>query len=78
MKCLISCLQLAGTYDHLNVPVLACLDTIARHIAQIVEAYSVDAKQPRWQGVHLYQGTTDTMAAIDPNLKANVVRKRKE
>ena len=78
MKCLISCLQLAGTYDHLNIPVLACLETIARRIAQIVEAYSVDAKQPRWQGVHLYQGTTDAMAAIDPNLKANVVRKRKE
>ena len=28
--------------------------------------------------VTLYQGTTDAMAAIDPNLKANVVRKRKE
>jgi hypothetical protein len=78
MKCLITCLQLAGTYDHLNVPVLACLETIARRIAQIVEAYSVDSKQPRWQGVHLYQGTTDAMAAIDPLLKASVVRKRKE
>lgn len=78
MKCLITCFQLAGTYDHLNVPVLACLETIARRVAQIVDAYSVDSKQPRWQGVHLYQGTTDAMAAIDPNLKANVVRKRKE
>ena len=78
MKCLVTSLQLAGTYDHLNVPVLACLETIARRIAQIVEAYSIDARQPRWGGVHLYQGTTDAMSAIDPNLKANVVRKRKE
>ena len=78
MKCLITCLHLAGTYDHLNVPVLACLETIGRRIAQIVEAYSIDSRQPRWQGVHLYQGTTDAMAAIDPNLKASVVRKRKE
>ena len=78
MKCLITCLHLAGTYDHLNVPVLTCLETIGRRIAQIVEAYSIDARQPRWQGVHLYQGTTDAMAAIDPNLKASVVQKRKE
>ena len=78
MKCLITCLQLAGTYEHLNVPVLACLETISRRIAQIVEAYSIDSKQPRWAGVHIYQGATDAMAAIDPNVKASVVRKRKE
>ena len=34
--------------------------------------------QPRRQGDHLYQGTTDAMAAVDPNLKANGVRERKE
>ena len=78
MKTLITCLHLAGTYDHLNVPVLACLETIARRIAQIIEAYAGDSKQPRWTGVHFYQGTTDVMAAIDPNLKASVVRRRKE
>ena len=78
MKCLVACLHQAGTYDHLNVPVLACLETIGRRIAQIVEAYSADAKQPRWAGVHLYQGTTDIMAAIDPSLRAGVARKRKE
>ena len=43
-----------------------------------MEAYSADAKQPRWAGVHLYQGTTDIMAAIDPSLRAGVARKRKE
>ena len=47
MKCLVTCLHQAGTYDHLNVPVLACLETIGRRIAQIVEAYSGDARQPR-------------------------------
>ena len=78
MKCLVTCLHQAGTYDHLNVPVLACLETIGRRIAQIVEAYSGDARQPRWAGVHLYQGTTDIMAAIDPTLRAGVARKRKE
>ena len=78
MKCLVTTIHVAGTYDHLNLGALASMETIGRRIAQIVEAYSGDASQPRWAGVHLYQGTTDIMAAIDPNLRAGVARKRKE
>ena len=52
--------------------------TIARRIAQIIEAYAADAKAPRWSNVHLYQGTTDRIAAIDPGLRNSVARRRKD
>ena len=39
VRCLITCLHLSGTYDQLNSPCLASMQTVARRIAQIVEAY---------------------------------------
>ena len=43
MRCFITCLYLSGTYDQLNSPCLASVETVARRIAQIVEAYSGEA-----------------------------------
>ena len=78
MRTLVTALHLGGTYDQLNTPCLASFETLARRMAQIIEAYAADAKAPRWGNVHLYQGTTDPIAAIDPGLRSSVARKRKE
>ena len=78
MRTLVQALHLGGSYDHLNLPCLAAFETLSRRIAQIIEAYSADAKVPRWGNVHLYQGTSDPIAAIDPGLRTAVARKRKE
>ena len=51
MRCLITSLHLSGTYDQLNSPCLASMETVDRRIAQIVEAYSGDGGKPRWAGV---------------------------
>ena len=75
MKWLITCLHLSGRYDQLNSPCLALMETIARRIAPIVEAYSGDGSRPRWAGVHHYEGRTDAMDCIDPNLTG---RRREE
>ena len=48
MRCLVTCLCLSGTYDQLNSPCLASMETVARRIAQIVEAYSGKGCRPRW------------------------------
>ena len=64
MRCLITCLHLSGTYDLLSSPCLASMETIARRIAQIVEAFSGDGGRPRWAGVHHYEGRTDAMDCI--------------
>ena len=69
MRCLITCLHLSGTYDQLNSPCLASMETIARRIAQIVEAYSGDGGRPRWSGVHHYEGQAILAQAILLKLK---------
>ena len=78
MRTLVTTLHVAGTYDQLNTPRLAAFEIIARRIAQIIEAYAADAKAPRWSNVHLYQGTTDPIAAITPGLRNSVARRRKD
>ena len=40
MRCLVACLHLSGTYDQLNSPRLASMETVAPPIAQIFDAYS--------------------------------------
>ena len=47
MRCLITCLHLSGTYDRLNSPCLASMETVVRRIAQIVEANSGEGGKPR-------------------------------
>ena len=72
MRCLVTCLHLSGTHDQLNSLFMASMETVARRIAQIVEAYSGERCRPRWAGVHHHEGPTNTMDCIDPNLRAAV------
>ena len=78
MRCLITCLHSSGTYDQLNSPCLASMETVAWRIAQIVEAYSGDGGKPRWAGVRHYEGCTSAMDCIEPNLRAAVAKKIRE
>ena len=78
MKCLITCLYVSGTYDQLDSPCVASMETIARRIAQIVEGYSGDGGRPRWAGVHHYEGRNDAMSCFDPNLRVAVAKKTRE
>ena len=75
MRCLITCRHLSGTYDQLNSLCLASMETVARRIAQIVEAYSGDGGKPRWARVRHYEGRTSAMDCIDPTFRFAVAKK---
>ena len=51
------------------------METVARRIAQIVEAYSGEWRQTTLGGVHHYEGRTSAMDCIDPNLRAAGAKK---
>ena len=78
MRCLVTCLHLSGTYDQLNSPCLASMETVACRIAQVVEGYSGEGGKPRWAGVHHYEGRTSAVDCIDTNLRAAVAKKTRE
>ena len=51
------------------------METVARRIAQIVDASSGEGGKPRWAGVHHHEGRTSAMDCIDSNLRAAVAKK---
>ena len=54
------------------------METVARRMVQIVEAYSGEGGKPRWARVHHCEGRTSAMDCIDPNLPAAVAKKTRE
>ncbi|CAK0869717.1 unnamed protein product, partial [Prorocentrum cordatum] len=48
VECLIECLWLAGSYDHLNAGAVAALEVVARRLLQRVGAYAKGAGNPNW------------------------------
>ena len=54
------------------------METVARGIAQIVEAYSSDGGKPRWARVRHYEGRTSAMDCTDSNVRAAVANKTRE
>ena len=54
------------------------METVARRIAQVVEACSSEGGKPRGARVHHYEGRTSAMDCIDPNLRAAVAKKTRE
>ena len=54
------------------------METVARRIAQIVEACSGEGGKPRWAEVRHYEGRASALDGIDPNLRAVVAKKTRE
>ena len=52
VRCLVTCLHLSATYDQLNSPCLASMETVARRIAQVVEAYSGERRANKCHGLY--------------------------
>ena len=59
-------------------PVSGSVETVARRIAQIVEACSSEGGKPRWAGVRHYEGRKSAMDCVDPNLRAVVAKRTRE
>eukprot|EP00959_Pyramimonas_sp_CCMP1952_P248603 5196539-Pyramimonas_sp.AAC.1 len=57
MKCLLTSIFYAGSYDQVNLPSMASIEALRRRVSQIVEAYSGDPhKPPKWGGLRHYVG----------------------
>ena len=73
MRCLVTGLHLSGTYDQLNSPCLASVETVARRIAQIVEACSGEEANHVGPGFHHNEGRTSAMDCIGARLRTSAV-----
>ena len=78
LRCLAEILELAGTFDQLNVCSLASLEFLCRRIQAVVEAHSQNAQKPDYSSVTLFSGVSKPLDAVAPELKAFVARRAKE
>ena len=79
MKCLLSAIHYAGSYDQVNLASMASIEVLCRRVSQIVEAYSGDPnKPPKWGGLRHFMGVAGPMDVIDPALRTAVFRRNKE
>lgn len=81
LRCLMEAFFLGGTYDQLNMPVLAAFETIAKiakRIQCIVDASSQGSGAPDWGNARLFTGYTGPDDLIMPHSKTWAARKGKE
>jgi len=79
LRCLMEVFHLAGTYDQLNLPVLASMETVARRVQCIVDAYSLGgSSNPDWGNAKLFTGYVGPDDLVMPQLKTWAARKGKE
>ena len=79
LRCLMEVLYLGGTFDQLNMPVLASFETVARRVQSIVDAYSVGSgSAPDWGNAKLFTGYAGPDDLVMPQLKTWAARRGKE
>ena len=78
MRCLVEILWYAGTFDQLNVPVLASMETAARRIQAVVDAYSVPGSSPDWGNARAFTNYKGPDDVIMPQLRTYAARRGKE
>ena len=79
LRCLMDALYYGGSYDQLNLPVLASFEAIARRIQCIVDAYSQGGSAaPDWGNAKLFTGYLGPDDLVMPQLTTWAARKGKE
>ena len=79
LRCLMEVLYLGGTFDQLNMPVLASFETVARRVQSIVDAYSLGGNvAPDWGNAKLFSGYAAPEDLVSPQLKTWAARRGKE
>ncbi|CAK0840736.1 unnamed protein product [Prorocentrum cordatum] len=79
MKLLTDILYLSGCYDQLNGPSLACIETVARRVCQIIEAYSAGVPgRANWEGVKHFTQVASASYVAPAELRSHVHRRAKE
>ncbi len=78
MRCLTDILFHGATFDQLNLPVLASMETVSRRIQCIVEAYAAGSGTPDWSNAKLYTCHTGPDDLVSPQLRSWAARRGKE
>lgn len=78
LRCLMDILYLGGTYDQLNMPVLASFETASRRVQCIVDAYAAGGGVPDWGNAKLFTGYQTPEDLVMPQLRTWAARRGKE
>ena len=78
LRCLMDILYLGGSYDQLNMPVLASFETASRRVQCIVDAYSAGGSSPDWGNAKLFTGYQTPEDLVMPQLRTWAARRGKE
>ena len=79
MRALMEILESGGCYDQLNLPTLACMETVARRVQSIVDAYSSgSASSPDWGAARIITGYVGPDDLVSPAFRNWAARRGKE
>ena len=78
LRCLMDVLHFGGTYDQLNLPILASFETVARRVQCIVDAYSAGGSSPDWGNAKLFTNYVGPDDVVMPQLRSWAARRGKE
>ena len=78
LRCLMDVLHYGGTYDQLNLPILASFETVARRVQCIVDAYSAGGSSPDWGNAKLFTNYVGPDDVVMPQLRSWAARRGKE
>ena len=78
LQVLARCLELAASYDQLNLPTLACFEVLARRWQLLLDANSRCPGNVRFEDEELWSGASHKTMGIAPQLVAHVAKRTKE
>jgi hypothetical protein len=78
LSCLVEILEIAGTYDQINIGSLACMEECCRRLQAIVDAFSSDSGRQDWGNARIFTGRKRAEDLVSPSLKAWAAKKGKE
>ena len=72
-------MALAGSFDQLNLPGLACFEKLSRRLQAVIDAYSGAAGSgPNWKMARFYDGAQTAADAVSPQLRQWGLRQAKD
>ena len=79
MRALMNCLEHGGCYDQLNLPSLACMETVGRRVQSIVDAYSSGGSSaPDWGAAKIISGYQGPEDLVMSSLRSWAAKRGKE
>ena len=78
LRCLAEIMELAGTFDQLNLANLASMEFLGRRIQAIVDAHTVNPQKPNYESSTLFTGVLRAADGIAPELRNYVARRARD